>query len=58
MNNKDIDYLSVNYPELCSSLDDVSDVVADVSLAFIAGDYSDMSDDEVIATFINENLIK
>lgn len=26
------------------------------SLAFIAGDYADMSEDQIIATYINENI--
>lgn len=52
-------YWHENYPYLLSALQEVTgdELSANAQhLSYIAGDYLHMSDDEVIATIINENL--
>lgn len=59
--NQNATYWHENYPHLCASLEEVTgdELSANANqLAYIAGDHGDMSDDEVIATIINENLPK
>lgn len=59
MENKNPIYWHENYPLLLSALYEVTgdeDSANAEHLSYIAGDYSHMSDDEVIATIINENL--
>ena len=59
MDNRNAQYWHENYPLTCAALEEVTgdELSANANqLAYIAGDYSDMPDDEVLATIINENL--
>lgn len=57
MNNKESIYWHNSYPYVCAALESITgdSLSANAeSLAYIAGDFSVMTDDEVIATLINE----
>lgn len=57
--NTDPKYWLENYPHTCSALEEVTkDTLSENAnyLSAIAGDYADMSDDDVLATLINESL--
>lgn len=59
MDNDNPTYWHENYPYLLSALQEVTgdELSANAQhLSYIAGDYAKMSDDEVLATIINENL--
>lgn len=59
MNNKDSVYWHNNYPYVCAALESITKDSLSANaetLAYIAGDFSIMSDDEVLATLINEYL--
>lgn len=60
MTNKNSTYWHNNYPLLCAALESVTkDSLSSNAeqLAYIAGDFAVMTDDEVIATIINEYLV-
>lgn len=59
MHNTNPTYWHENYPYLLSALEEVTgdELTANAyHLSYIAGDYQTMTDDEIIATIINENL--
>lgn len=59
MSNQIAQYWHEHYPNTCAALEEVTgdELSANANqLAYIAGDHADMSDDEVLATIINENL--
>lgn len=59
MKNTNPTYWHENYPLLLSALYEVTgdeDSANAEHLSYIAGDYANMSDDEVLAIIINENL--
>lgn len=59
MDNTNPTYWHENYPHLLSALEEVTgdELTANAHhLSYIAGDYQTMTDDEIIATIINENL--
>ena len=60
MENHNYEYWLTNWSDTCEALrpmfgnKDISSVANE--LANIAGDHADMSENEVLATFINENI--